>query len=322
VSDPLQPLTVRLLAWLPGSRIWWISAWALVPWLNAAANILLDTRTAIWEESRTLALLNYAALSVGVVLAVWGSERIARRLEELDGATSRGPKPGATFHAMNSVRIPLAAAAGTAIAFAAAAFTRHGWDAALLRGVTWFVLGVVFWTFLWVYVSLQLGLHRLGGERLAADWVRVDPGLGLRPLGRVAFMGLWMLLAWVMPVLLTGLPDIPGVVIGTLVLVGGLAGFFLSLFRLHQQMVEVKAGELALARDLYAQAYEPVRAAPNLEVLERQRALLGAADALEKRAAAIHDWPLDEGTFARVLTITTSVIAMIIGRLILDPFGF
>jgi hypothetical protein len=46
-----------------------------------------------------------------------------------------------------------------------------------------------------------------------------------------------------------------------------------------------------------------------------------AADSLQKRARAIHDRPIDEGTFARVITITTSVIAVTIARLILDPFG-
>jgi hypothetical protein len=86
-------------------------------------------------------------------------------------------------------------------------------------------------------------------------------------------------------------------------------------------MVDVKWSELAIARELYAQAYAPVRAMPTLEMLERQRSLLGAADTLEKRAHAIHEWPIDEGTFARVLTITTSVIAMTVGRLILDPLG-
>jgi len=78
---------------------------------------------------------------------------------------------------------------------------------------------------------------------------------------------------------------------------------------------------LKLARDLYAQAYAPVRARPTLETLEQQRNLLSAADALEKRAKAIHDWPIDEGTFARVITIATSVVAILIGRLILGPLG-
>jgi hypothetical protein len=53
----------------------------------------------------------------------------------------------------------------------------------------------------------------------------------------------------------------------------------------------------------------------------RQHRLLGAADALEKRARAIHDWPIDEGILARVITIATSVIGITIARLILDPLG-
>jgi hypothetical protein len=123
------------------------------------------------------------------------------------------------------------------------------------------------------------------------------------------------------PLVLTGLPDVVGVVLGAAILAIALATFFLSLVRLHHRMVEVKAEELALARELYAQAYEPVRDDPTLETLEQQRNLLAAADALEKRAKAIHDWPIDEGTFARVLTIATSVVAITLGRLILDPFG-
>jgi hypothetical protein len=165
------------------------------------------------------------------------------------------------------------------------------------------------------------GLNRLGRRCLVPESVPVDPGLGLQPLGRIATTGLWMLLIWLVPVLLTGLPDVAGFVVGMLVLAAALATFFLSLVGLHRQMVEVKTGELAIARELYEQAYKPVHDARTLEVLETQRSLLGAADALEKRANAIHEWPFDEGTVTRVITITTSVIAITIGRLILGPFG-
>jgi hypothetical protein len=92
----------------------------------------------------------------------------------------------------------------------------------------------------------------------------VDPGLGLLPVGAVAFMGLWLLLAWLVPILLTGLPDIVGVVIAVLLLAAGLGAFFLSLLGLHRQMVKVKEHELELARGLYAEAYEPVRQDPSL----------------------------------------------------------
>ena len=54
----------------------------------------------------------------------------------------------------------------------------------------------------------------------------------------------------------------------------------------------------------------------------RQHTLLGAADALEKRARAIHDWPVVEGTWAWLIGIATSVVAIACARLILRPLGF
>ena len=124
-----------------------------------------------------------------------------------------------------------------------------------------------------------------------------------------------------LPVVLTGLPDVPGFVIGILVLAGGLAAFFLSLARLHKQMKMVKQDELAAARALYVEAFEPMRAVPSLDTLKEQQPLLSAADMLEKRAQAIHEWPMDEGMLARVVTIATSVVAITVGRVILDPLG-
>ena len=64
-----------------------------------------------------------------------------------------------------------------------------------------------------------------------------------------------------------------------------------SLSAVAYRVVKVKEEELELARELYAEAYEPVREARSLEALNEQYSLLGAADALEKRARALHDWP-------------------------------
>ena len=86
-------------------------------------------------------------------------------------------------------------------------------------------------------------------------------------------------------------------------------------------MIKVKKQELEVARRLYAEAYEPVRQDPTLKSLERQHSLLGAADALEKRARAIHDWPREEGTWAWVIGIATSVVAIACARLVLTPLG-
>jgi hypothetical protein len=54
--------------------------WALVPWANAGINLLLDTesRSAVWEQSGRVVILNYAALSFAIVIAIWGTERSKR----------------------------------------------------------------------------------------------------------------------------------------------------------------------------------------------------------------------------------------------------
>lgn len=315
----------RVLDRLPGSRVAWIGAWATIPWLNAGANLLLgqERTSPVWEQGAVLVVLSYVAVSFAIVVSLWGASHITRRLEALYQTTSTiaDGEPSELFRGMNSVVGPVVGAGAAAILFGASTVVRDGWAAGALRGATWFVVGLALFSFIWTYASLLLGLDRLGRARLVPGMVHVDPGLGLRPLGNLATSGLWMLLAWIVPVLLTGLPDVIGAVAGMSVLAAVLAAFFLSLFRIHRQMVEVKASELVIARDLYAQAYEPVREARTLEALERQRRLLGAADALEKRARDIHEWPFSERTPTLVITIATSVTAMTIGRLILDPLG-
>jgi hypothetical protein len=321
----LRPLTERVLDFLPGSRVFWIALWALVPWLNAGANLSLETgeRSAVWEQSDALVILNYAALSFAIVVTLWGTKQIARRVEALPNTTKTlVGDVSSCFREMNGIVAPLLATMATSVAFAVSAFVGDGWVAGLLRGATWLFLGIALWTFLWTYASLQLGLSRVGRFHLRRDAALVDPGLGLRPVGSVAFLGLWLLLAWLVPLVVTGLPDVVGLAIGLLVLAAGLAAFFFSLYGLHRQMVKVKEEELELARELYAEAYEPVREARSLEALNKQHSLLGAADALEKRARALHDWPIAEGTWAWVIGIATSVVAIACARLILHPLGF
>ena len=209
MTTELRPLTERLLAQLPGPRALWIALWALVPWLNSGANLLLETgaRGAMWEQSRpALLLLNYAALSFAIAIAVWGTRRITRRLETIRETTlsSLEGHRSEAFREMNSVLGPLVASTATAIAFGIGILLADGWVSGLLRGGTWFVLGIALWTFLWTYASLALGLDRLGRAQLVPQAGPGDPILGLRPLGRVAFMGLWMVLAWLIPLVRCG----------------------------------------------------------------------------------------------------------------------
>ena len=214
-------------------------AWAAVPWLNAGANLLLEdeARSAVWEKSDVFVVLNYALLTLAVVIALVGAERIARRLHSLLTTSSvLDGDPHTSFREMNSTTGPLVASAAADSPSGSLRSCRTA-PAALLRGATWFVLGIALFTYLWTYGSLLLGLDRLGRRQLRDEAALIDPGLGLQPFGRLAFTGLWMLLVWLVPLLLTGLPDVVGVVIGLLVLTAALTTFFLSLYRLHRQMV-------------------------------------------------------------------------------------
>ena len=71
----LCPLSERFIARLPGSRWFWIAVWALVPWINAVVNLSLDedSRSAVWDEGATLIVLSYSALSVAMVVTLFGA---------------------------------------------------------------------------------------------------------------------------------------------------------------------------------------------------------------------------------------------------------
>jgi hypothetical protein len=183
------------------------------------------------------------------------------------------------------------------------------------------IVGVPLWTAVWIYLTIQIGLGRLGRGQLTLQAYQGDRSLGLLPVGRLAFTAFWMLLGVVGPLVLTNASDIPAAVVGIVVLVAGVGLFFWSLRRLHRQMIAVRDRELELARGLYMQTYQQVRDQPTLEVLGRQASLLKAAEELERRAERILVWPFDEVTFARVVAIASSVTAGIIARLLLEPVG-
>jgi hypothetical protein len=318
------PLTERILARLPGPQLAWVLAWALVPWLNLAVILALGAGEWSGAAVPSVELLNRAAVTFAVLLSLWGAAQIADQLRTLPPLLTkvvgrREPDIERLFDGVDSILGPLLLTAAAVVVLPLDEALAGDAMAAVIQAATWLVLGVPLWTAVWVYLTLQIGLNRLGRAPLALESHRGDRSLGLRPVGRLAFTGFWMLFGCVAPLVLTRVSDLPGVVVGICVLVAGVGLFFLSLRRLNRQMVAAKQRELEQARDLYTQAYQPVRDQPTLEVLERQVGALNAAEALEKRAERIQEWPFDEATFARVVTIASSATASVIASLILEP---
>jgi hypothetical protein len=69
------------------------------------------------------------------------------------------------------------------------------------------IVGIPLRPAVWVYLTLQLGFDRLGRGHLNPARYRGDRSLGLRPVGRLAFTGFWMLVGSVGPLVLTNASD-------------------------------------------------------------------------------------------------------------------
>jgi hypothetical protein len=320
------PLTERILSRLPGSRLGWILAWCLVPWANLA--IVLAFGGLEWNTTADLGseLLNRAAVSVAVLLSLWGAARIDRDLSRLRvtltaAVEQERPDVDRIFRGVDSTAGPLLLTATVAVVLPLDEILRGDAVAAILQAATWLLFGIPLATAVWVYLALQLGLDRLGRGQLTLRSYSGDRTLGLEPVGGLAFTGFWMLFGAVAPLVLTSFADLPTVIVGSVVLAVAFSLFFLSVRGLHRQMSAIKHRELQRAVFLYSQAYAKVQENPTLDVLEAQTPLLNAAENLEKRAERIRAWPFDEPTFAWVATIATSVVAIIVARVLLAPTG-
>jgi hypothetical protein len=322
----LRPLTERIVFRLPGPRLLWVVVWLSVPWVNAAVILWLQAAGHLppWDNV-TVELLSRAAFSFAILGSVWGAAKIVHGLTSLESSPAEflGEIGGLTesFRGMGSTAAPLLFSIGTMVIFGGQSVVVHdSWVRGIVMGSAWLVIGIALWSFIWVYLNLQLGLHRLGRRRLDLRPNLGDRSLGLRPLGKLAFTGFWAFVAVLAPLVVATVSNRLGLLVGLLVLLAGVAAFFLSLRRLNRQMAAAKHKEIAWARHLYAQAFEPVRKEGTLEALQDHSGPLGAAEALEKRAERIQEWPFDEATFARVVTISSTVVAAILARVLLAPF--
>jgi hypothetical protein len=303
----------------------WAGLWAAVPWFNLAV-LTTWAATWAWDDIPLAEILNRTAVTFAILLSLWGSARIATELRRLQDdlvqvVEQDQPDVERLFGGVDNVVAPLLLTVAVGLVLPLDELLRGEPTEAVIQLVTWLVIGLPLATALWLYLVLQVGLTRLGRGHLTLQGYHGDRSLGLQPVGRLAFTGFWTLFGAIGPLVLTGFSDPPVVAVGSAVLVAGVVMFFVSLQGLHRQMEAVRKRELDRALTLYQRAYEQVQQTPTLEVLQQQAGMLNAAESLEKRAERIQAWPFDEATFARVITIASSVAAVIIARLILAPAG-
>lgn len=225
------------------------------------------------------------------------------------------------FRLVESVAGPVAVASVMIVIWNVVDFVRYPGPVTALLIPVMFAAWLPAQTALWFIVVLLLGLNRLGSVPLNLTPFDEDRSLGLRPLGSLAFSAFVFLTVVSFPLLVAQWRDPRGAITNLLMYLGGVGLVFASLYRLHRQMITEKANARERARRLYAEAFGPIRAHWSLDVTVEQSARLSAVEMVERRAAAIQEWPLDEGLLTRLAAIVTSVVGVILARLILSRFG-
>jgi hypothetical protein len=323
------PLTERLLASLPEPRWIWILGWGAIAALRPVTDSLILRQLGLPEEADQLlqrALVPNVVLGYIVVLALAGTALLARGAKECEAGLEsdrehRDRRDDRRIQGLDNLVGPIFLAGVLTALSSFQVSARHPPLVTVVDTPIVFAVAIPIATWVWVYAAVLASGDRLGRGALSREPYPADRALGLRPFGTLAFNGFWVFAAAIVPFLLVVGRSPLDYAMGLGLFLVVLAAFVLSLWRLHRRMLEVKEGHLARARALYVEAYAPLRQTPTLETLDQQRSLLSAAEALEKRAETILEWPIDERVVTRVVLIATGATATIVARIILSRFG-
>jgi len=259
------------------------------------------------------------------IVSLWAVRVLAQRvnalqplIEELVGAPATDPRTH-PFRLVGNTAGPLLLCLLTASVWGAD-FLRHPSPvtiaATVLLGLGWLPANCA----MWVCLTLFLGLDRLGRQRLRLRSFHQDRSLGLAPLGQLAATALTLFVAALVPFVLVTARDRQTTISALVHFAIAVAAFFLSLYRLHEQLSAAKRRYLVQVRRLHAEAFAPVEPDWPLDVLTAQAARMNAARALEQHVGTIQSWPVGETVMARIAAIATSVVTGIVVRIVLSKF--
>jgi hypothetical protein len=323
-NDGPRPLTERVLDRAPLPRPLARLVWGLAP--IAQAVIVTPAMTAAGVNPYGWALLIVAipfnlVLTACIIHALWASARVASDAGALQTANTAGAPVRRPFSGMGSRGWPLGLTLALALVVAFDAARSATAVPLVLKAVFDVIVYLPIVTWVWTYLMMTVGLSRIGRARLELHAYRGDRSLGLGNIGRLAARGFSAFLLNLLPILVLNVGYGLGIAIGLGFVLAGVASFFASLLGLHRQMRRVRQAEMLRATELYARAFEPLRHEPDLATLQRVAPLLGAAEALERRADGIQTWPFSNAIFARIVIIATSVVTAIVTKLVMTSIG-
>jgi hypothetical protein len=309
------PLTERVLRRLGRPRWLWITLWSASSFF-------------VYELTRRLATLpTYPGIAYSVMSAygnfvgltgaalLWLSINDAREPVEKATGTHR------PFELVGWLPGPLLLSLLTTATWTFTDFVRYpSWATAWVM-VAQYVAWLPGNTGLWVYAVIASDLYQLGRRPLRFKPFEEDRSLGLRPVGTIASRAILMISIGAIPLAAAGVKDPRSFIALLVVFAAAIMLMMAALWPIHAQMVAVKTQTLRRARQLAAESLRPVTASWAADALVHQTAALQAAEQVERRAAAIQEWPFDETILARIAAILTAVTATILARLVLTSFG-
>jgi hypothetical protein len=324
---PQRPITERILRWLGQPRWLWVIAWALVPLVSPLifSTAIRASGTEFGSRDFLDMLVSQAVLAYACFVMLLGCGLLAARADALKGelaGLSQDETATDLFKGVGSVRGPLFLTAVVVAIVSATGWARYGPLPPLAALPLLIVYIVPIMTFVWTYLVVLGEIHQVGGRRMALDLYPQDRTLGLHGIGSLASIGLALVLVAAIPVMLSASNNLTTLGISLAVIALAIGVFVLSMWRVHRQMVAAKARYVAIARGLYAGAYEPLRQGGRVETLAAQSSALSAAQSLEARAHALPTWPIDEGTLKFLAVVVTGVVTSLIVRGLFAALGF
>src|SRR5438045_5058272 len=217
--------------------------WGLVPIFQTLMVAVFFKLSRKSSGSIPALLVPRAVLAYVVILLLWGLARLLRQARDLrpdlmrltDRQHERDTMPN-----ISSALAPILLTTALAAANTAVNWIDSGpWLA--LANLPFLALTLLpIMTFVYTYLALLVGLHRLGRHRLALDPFPHDRSLGLAPVGSLAFNVSGLLFAAAIPIILSSSESAVTVLESYAVLGVSVLFFFLLMLRLHPPVLKAK----------------------------------------------------------------------------------
>ena len=321
-QEELRPLTERILERLPGPRALWVTVWAGLPLVLLALPLTFNLVSSTGGARAGSELLTAVVYIYVVALSLWAARTMARDAAKVEQRLAALQPGGEAFREIGYALVPLVMTVITSVVGVVAAWRTTGdWRPLVLFPLP-FLINLSLMTALWTYLAVLIGLDRLGRRKLRLDDAfPADPGLGLTPVGALAFRVFLIFVAGFLPLLVVSFVNPVYLILDLVLFAPGVALFVLSLYRLHRQMIATRRRHVERARALFVQAHGPHWESGDLAGWRRDSGMLLAVAEMERRANSTSTWPFSSGSRAVILTLTIGLSVTLIGRLITFTLG-